>query len=173
MRVYRYKRKMCRIFCLLLFALVTTLSSGQPPEIKKSIPPFKIVLTDGRPFDYKELKKGSPVMLIYFAPECDHCREYTKELISVMDHFKNTQIIMISYLPLGKLRQFSKEFRLEQFKNIKVGTEGNSFLVPGYYKIGTFPFTAIFDKEGKLSAIFRQPPNMGELYNHLGKCFRN
>ena len=45
---------------------------------------------------------------------------------------------MISYLPLGKLRQFSKEFRLEQFKNIKVGTEGNSFLVPGYYKIGTF-----------------------------------
>ncbi|MDP1763621.1 MAG: redoxin domain-containing protein [Sediminibacterium sp.] len=169
MQLFQYKRKTCSIFFLLLFTLVTKLSSGQASENKQSIPPFKIVLTDGRPFNYKELQKGSPVMLIYFAPECDHCREYTKELISVMDQFKSTQIIMISYLPIAKLQQFSKEFRLEKFKNIKVGTEGNSFLVPSYYKIGLFPFTALYDKNAKLLAVFRKPPGMGELYNYLRK----
>lgn len=164
-----HTRNLNKIFHFLLFLLLVHFSYGQYAEIKKTIPPFKIVLTDGKLFDYKELKKGSPVMLIYFAPECDHCRTYTKELISVMDQFKNTQIIMISYFPLAKLQQFYKEFRLEQFKNIKVGTEGNSFLVPGFYKIGLFPFTAIYDKDGKLSAVFRKPPGMGELYDCVRK----
>ena len=86
-----------------------------------------------------------------------------------MREFTKTQIILVSYFPVEKLQQFNKEYNLSTFSNIKMGTEGNSFLVPKYYKIITFPFTAVFNKTGKLTATFRQPPSLEVLSNSLRK----
>lgn len=108
-------------------------------------------------------------MLIYFAPDCDHCRDFIKKLTEGMKEFTKTQIILVSYFPLEKLQQFNKDFKLSQFTNIKMGTEGNSFLVPKYFKIVTFPFTAVFNKAGKLTATFRQPPSLEVLSSSLRK----
>ena len=76
---------------------------------------------------------------------------------------------MVSYSPLAKLKQFTSDFNLSQFSNIKIGTEGNSFIVPNYFKIVTFPFTALFDKTGKLIARFPQPPSLEMLSDALKK----
>jgi thiol-disulfide isomerase/thioredoxin len=149
-----------KLFFLLLILGAYMQSQGQPAGTKTGVPPFSILLTSGSHFTYKDLPKDRPLILIYFAPECDHCREFTKKLVGKMGDLKKTQIIMVSYLPVEKLQQFYKDFRLDQFPNVKVGTEGNAFVVPAYFKIVKFPFTAVFDKSGKLAATFREAPSM-------------
>lgn len=158
-----------KIFFVLLLFAVYIQSSGQVSVTKDRVPPFTILLTNGQYFSYTELQKDKPVMLIYFAPDCDHCRDFIKQLTLGMREFTKTQIILISYFPLAKLQQFNKDFKLAKFSNIKMGTEGNSFLVPKYFKISTFPFTALFNKTGKLTATFRQPPSLEVLSNSLRK----
>jgi thiol-disulfide isomerase/thioredoxin len=135
-------------------------SPGQPTGNKNGMPPFTILLTNGNSFSYKDLLPEKPVMLIYFAPDCEHCREFIKKLADNMNGFKQIQITLISYLPLPALQKFNKEFKLDQFPNIKIGTEGNSFLVPAYFKIVKFPFTALYNKAGKLMGIFREEPSL-------------
>ena len=158
-----------KIFFGLLFIALHIQSSGQLPVTKDRVPPFTILLTTGKNFSYTQLQKDKPVMLIYFAPDCDHCRDFIKKLTGGMREFAKTQIILVSYFPVEKLQQFYKDFKLSQFTNIKMGTEGNSFLVPKYFKIITFPFTAVFNKTGKLTATFRQPPSLEMLSNSLRK----
>ena len=152
-----------KLFFLLLVSVIYMQSPGQAAGTKTGIPPFTILLTNGSYFGYKELPKDKAVILIYFAPDCEHCRDFTKKLIGRMRDFKKTQIIMVSHLPLRTMQQFNKDFGLDQFANVKVGTEGNSFLVPGYFKISKFPFTALFDRRGKLAATFREVPSLDVL----------
>ena len=133
---------------------------GQLTGTKTGLPPFAIQLTDGSSFSYKNLQTNKAVILIYFAPDCEHCRDFIKKLTGKMGALKKIQIILISYLPLPNLKKFITDFKLDQFPNVKVGTEGNSFLVPAYFKIGKFPFTALYNKVGKLVAIFREEPSL-------------
>lgn len=169
MKVFHHKKIIHILFYWVLSVITAGQSLGQQSQVQSGMPAFRIVLTDGKTFGYKDLQPNKPIMLIYFAPECDHCKEFTHQLTSVMDNFKNTQIIMVSYFPLPKLQQFYKEFKLERFKNVKLGTEGNAFVVPAYFKIETFPFTALFNKDKKVTAIFRQPPAMAVLYESVKK----
>ena len=158
-----------KLFFGMLFLAVYIQSSSQLSPNKDRVPPFTILLTTGENFSYKELQKDKPVILIYFAPDCDHCRDFIKALTTGMKGFTKTQIVMVSYSPLAKLKQFTSDFNLSQFSNIKIGTEGNSFIVPNYFKIVTFPFTALFDKTGKLIARFPQPPSLEMLSDALKK----
>ena len=169
MKALHHKRTIYILFYLLLSVLTIGQGLGQQPQRQTSMPAFRILLTDGRNFSYKDLQPNKPTMLIYFAPECDHCKEYTHQLTSVLDNFKNTQVIMVSYFPLPKMQQFYKEFKLDRFKNVKLGTEGNAFVVPAYFKIETFPFTVLFNKDRKVTNIYRQPPAMTVLYESVKK----
>ncbi len=169
MKALNHKRILYILFYWFLSVLTTGHGFGQQSQAQSGMPAFRLLLTDGKIFSYKDLQPNKPAMLIYFAPECDHCKEYTHQLTAVMNNFKNTQIIMVSYFPLPKLQQFYKEFKLDQFKNVKLGTEGNAFVVPAYFKIETFPFTALFNKDRKVTDIFRKPPAMAVLYESVKK----
>jgi len=145
---------------LILFLFIFYLQAPAQQTVQKTaIPPFQLVLTDGSGFSYKNLQKGRPLILVYFAPECDHCRVFMGSLLKSSKKFTHTQIVLVSYFPLPALQQFSHDFKLHQFPNIKLGTEGNSFLIPAYFKIGKFPFTAVFNKAGKLVATFKEAPS--------------
>jgi len=161
---------MIKNFFVLLLLIVTYIQSpGQATGTKTGVPPFTILLTDRSYFGYKDLQKNKALILIYFAPECDHCRDFIKKLTGRMGELKKTQIIMVSHVPLRSLQQFYKDFKLDQHPNVKVGTEGNAFLIPAYFKIVKFPFTALFDKHGKLVATFREVPSLKALSAFSGK----
>ena len=59
------------LFLAMTFASLSLFS--QTAKNNGSIAPFEITLADGSSFKASQLKKG-PVMLVYFSPECDHCR---------------------------------------------------------------------------------------------------
>ncbi len=160
---------MKRLFFLLLCLATFMPTRAQLANRATSVPPFKILLTNGSYFGYKNLQINKPLMLIYFSPDCDHCKDFTQTLRGKMGELRGVQIIMVSYFPLKSLQKFNTDFKLSEFSNIKIGTEGNSFLIPGYFKIGKFPFTVLYNKVGKLAATFREVPSWEVLSDFIKK----
>ncbi len=160
---------MKRLFVLLLCLATYKPNLAQLAVITNAVPPFKILLTNGSYFGYKDLEINKSLMLIYFSPDCDHCRDFIHTLRAKMGYLIGIQIIMVSYFPLKSLQQFNKDYKLGEFSNIKIGTEGNSFLIPGYFKIGKFPFTVLYNKVGKRVITFREVPSWEVLSDFIRK----
>src|SRR5437762_69933 len=108
---------------------------SQSNNFRKTIPPFRIQLTNGDSLFEKDVKKDIPLMVIYFSPTCEHCQEFTRNLLQKISSFGNTQILFISYLPLADIEKFEKDFSLNKYPSIKVGTEGYAFIIQRFYNV--------------------------------------
>ncbi|HVX28162.1 MAG TPA: thioredoxin fold domain-containing protein [Parafilimonas sp.] len=120
-----------------------------------SIAPFKIRLTNGQGYTYQMLPKNKPVILIYFSPTCEHCKLFTETMLKQIDKLKDDEVVMLSYEDIREVKSFDDIYKLSKHQNIKVGSEGYTFIVQKYYNIQRFPFVAEYDKYGKLKKIIR------------------
>ncbi len=145
---------MKKSFVLILFGLfiyMQLFSQGS----NSSIAPFRIRLTNGQGYTYEQLSKNKPVVLIYFSPTCDHCKEFTEAMLKRINKLQDKQFVMISYENLKEVKAFDDRYKLSGHQNIKVGSEGYTFVVQKYYNIQRFPFVAEYDKTGRLKKIIR------------------
>jgi thiol-disulfide isomerase/thioredoxin len=126
-----------------------------PPYLKAPviIPPFTILLTDSTTFTKKDLPKKKYIVITYFNPECGHCQDEAKALAKHMDKFKNVFFVMAAYKELELIREFSENFGLDAFPNLKIGRDTQYFL-PVFYDVKSTPFTAVYDKKGKFLKAF-------------------
>ena len=141
-----------RIISVLLAGFVCVAAFAQTNS-KTTIAPFKITLVDGKTYTYKQLAKDKPTVLVYFSPTCDHCKVFTEAMLKRKKELAGKQIVMVSYLPVSEVKKFNDELHLSSSSNIKVGTEGYTFIVQKYYNIQRFPFVVEYDKSGKLSKV--------------------
>lgn len=142
-----------KAFAAALFIWMLMINTGYA-QYDNHIPPFHIALTDSSYFSSKQLKKNKPLLLVYFSPECDHCKKFTDSLVANINSFKNIQIVMMSYFSLNEIKKFERNYRLATFTNIKTGTEGYTFKVLKFYNISRFPFVAVFNSKGILQKTF-------------------
>ena len=152
------------LLCLLVCATFFMQASFAQQTNKTTIAPFKIKLVDGKDFTYNQLTKDKATVLVYFSPTCDHCKHFTEAMLKRKKELADKQIVMVSYLPLNEVKKFDDEYHLSSNPNIKVGTEGYTFIVQKYYNVQRFPFIAEYDKKGKLIQIVpynsQQPEEM-------------
>jgi len=141
-----------RIISVLLAGFMCVAAFAQTKS-KTTIAPFKITLVDGKTYTYNQLTKNKPVVLVYFSPTCEHCQVFTQAMLKRRKELANMQIVMISYLPLNDVKKFDETYHLSSNPNIKVGTEGYTFIVQKYYNVQRFPFVVEYNKEGKLSKV--------------------
>lgn len=137
-------------FCLTFLLASFTCFTMQAQQNKTGIAPFKITLVNGKTYTYNELKKNTPTIIIYFSPTCDHCKNFTTALMKHEKELRHKQIVMVTYLPVSELKPFDSTYHLSSKPFIKAGTEGYSFIVQKFYKVGPFPFVALYDKNMKL-----------------------
>ena len=162
---------MKRLILLITFIVsVTTLKAQNTANIT-NIPPYKILTKDSAFVTPANLKKGKPVMIVYFSPDCTHCQHFTEELKSKMDQekkkglntFRNTQIVMITFTQVLNMKLFYIDYDLAKYPNITMGTEGTTYTVLRYYNIKTTPYIAIYGKNGKLVQGFEKVPKLDTL----------
>ena len=134
---------------------------------RDSVPGFRIALTDSSYFKKSDLKREVPVMLIYFSPDCEHCNNFFREIISDYEKFKKIQIVMISNHAIPELKEFENRYQVRKYRNIKIGTEGRTFQIQRYYQITRFPFVALFDGNGGSIAVYRDIPPIGTICQAL------
>lgn len=135
------KKIIIGLACCILLHFVASAQNGK-------LPPFQMLLSNGKVFKAQHLPMGKPIIMVYFSPNCEHCETVTKQLVNNQAVLKKASIAMITYLSITDVNRFVKKFTLNQFDNIYVGTEGNSFFVRNYYKIKEMPFVALHNKNG-------------------------
>jgi hypothetical protein len=158
---------MNRTIPAIFFVILTALSHAQAKQ-DKSIPFFDIVQADGHHLRSIDLAQGQPVMIVYFDPDCDHCVTFISDLLNKADSFNNSEVVLITYVPLRRLKTYISESGLNKYPQFKTGTEGNKFTVRYHYDVIQFPFVALHDRNWKLFATFEsEVPSPDELAKML------
>ena len=151
------KRFLCTMKTVITFFVfvqisISAFSQQTEPPYKRfpTVPPLKLLLTDSSTiFTDKQLKKNTPLFFMLFSPDCEHCQKETEELIDKIDSFKNIEIVMATFMPVEKMIEFYKNYKLDRFPNITVGYDIQHILAT-YYRISYTPFLAFYDKKGNL-----------------------
>jgi thiol-disulfide isomerase/thioredoxin len=86
-----------------------------------------MTLSNGRFFKAADIPKGKPVVLIYFAPDCDHCHTLMNEFFKRAADFKSAEVIMVTFKPVSDVAAFEKSYQTSRYPNIRVGTEGTTY----------------------------------------------
>jgi thioredoxin-related protein len=155
-----------KISIILLLVAACFDSFSQGAAATKKIAPFSMRLTNGQQFNYSQLAAG-PVVLIYFSPDCDHCQDFTKDLVKNYNVVANKQVVMVTFQAMDMLKPFVTQYGLNAYTNFKVGTEGTSYVVQKYYQIRSFPYIAIYDKKGNLVRTFEGEQPHAEIFKAL------
>ncbi|MBW4891100.1 hypothetical protein KXQ82_15345 [Mucilaginibacter sp. HMF5004] len=162
----------------LLFSFILTFASLNAQNGGKPIPPYRILNPDSVYVTPAQLKKSGPVMIIYFSPDCTHCQHFTDEITDQLKAEKKqhknllhkTQIVMITWSSLQAIQVFYKDYELDKYPNITVGTEGYTYLVQKYYQVKTTPYIAVYTKAGKLVQAFEKVPKLSDVVAAIKKA---
>lgn len=160
---------MNRLVVLLCFVLVSmiSLAGPLPQNPPGDIPPFKLMRTNGAFFKAAELPKGKPVMLVYFAPDCNHCHTLLNDIFKNFKAFNHLTVVLATFKPVDELRIFERQYNTAAYKNIITGTEGTTFFLRYHYNIPTTPYTVLFDKNGKQVTTFKNEKIISDLLKQV------
>ena len=151
------------VFILLFTCFLSANLFISTPAKAQTIPEFKVKLTNGTSVSSKNAARQKPLLIIYFAPDCDHCRKLMDQLFPQMNAFKNTEILMVTFESLNDVKWFENHYHTKSYPNIKVGVEEPVFFLKNYYHLEHTPFTALFDKNGKLLVSYKEFTPVSEL----------
>jgi thiol-disulfide isomerase/thioredoxin len=134
-----------------------------------TIPPCHMLGPDSSTYVTKEdLKKHRRTMIMFFSPDCDHCKHQTDSILEAADKFKDIEIVMATYQPFNEMKEFNTHYRLFEHPNIKIGRDEKFFLVP-FYRIHSLTYLALYDKKGNLITTFGGTQKIGRLLNTFEK----
>ncbi|MGN6436318.1 MAG: TlpA family protein disulfide reductase [Agriterribacter sp.] len=137
-------------------------AKSAPAYAQYPLPQFSILLSDSTTWYTKDqLPKGKKVIVMLFSPDCEHCKHETEQIKKNIEVFKKSHILMITTLPLEKMREFTKHYDLAQYKNITVAKDPKYFFA-SYYKIRYLPFIAVYDKKHEFLKSFEGNPKWEE-----------
>lgn len=92
-------------------------------------------------------------MFIIFSPDCEHCQRETKMLIQNIDKFKNTQVVMITYLPYHEMIEFYNNYKIANYPKIIMARD-TKFFFPVFFEVKNLPSIFIYDKRGNFKKSF-------------------
>src|SRR6476620_4557357 len=86
------------VFLLFSILFVNVLSAQiTDPKPGSALPSFKILKTNGGYFTSNDIKKNVPVVLNYFAPDCDHCIKLMDQLFKKIHELDKASIVMVTF----------------------------------------------------------------------------
>lgn len=141
---------------------VAALAQKTSVSSASQIPSFKVLLTNGAYYYTKDLPANKPFVLIYFAPDCDHCMVLMDELFPKIYQLDKASVLMVTFKNPQELIPFEKKYNTLKYPNIKVGTEGLAYTLRNFYKLDKTPFVAVYNKKGKLAASYKNDTPVNE-----------
>lgn len=151
----------------MLLVLSLFILSFSKKAASQTIPNFKLELTNGKMFSSAEISHQKPLIIIYFAPDCEHCQVLIKSVLKRINEFKKSQIILASFESLEQVSIFEKDYGLKSYANIKTGIEKPVFFFRYYFHLENTPFTALYDKHGKYVISYKKQTSVDDLLEHL------
>jgi thioredoxin-related protein len=143
------------LFLLYSAQAQTPVNTPEAPYLKNpGIPPFNLLAVDSVHFVTRnDIKKNHRVLIIFFSPECEHCKHQTRDILADFGQFKDIEIVMATFQPFDEMKSFYNYFRIGDHANILMGRD-EKYLLPPYYRMQSLPFLALYDKKGQLITHF-------------------
>lgn len=157
---------------IMYFTCISYLIMAQPDSTPiylrfPTVPPFSITkVPDSSRFSKDDLLKKRSTLIFIFSPDCDHCRQKTRELTANIHLFKKAQVIMASPLEHRILKRFYEEFKIADHPNIILGRDPTNFFGT-FYKIHSLPALFLYDKKGKFVKAFDSRIAVDAIAGHL------
>lgn len=153
-------------FCVTGFAQNDTAHTANdtlaPYQKSPIIPIFSLLQPDSTWYFNANLDTRKPLLLLYFSPDCGHCQLETEDIIANLSKLKNLQILMVTSRPYADMKAFATKYKLDKFPSIKIGTDP-AYKITRFYKVESTPFSALYNKKGKLVKVYRKGIDMEEL----------
>ena len=70
---------------------------------------------------------------------------------------------MITFEMPKDVAWFERKYQTAIYPNIKVGTEGTSYVLRKFYKLDKTPFTALYNKNGQLAFSYKNETPVADL----------
>jgi thioredoxin-related protein len=142
----------------------------QAPYLKNpGILPFKILQVDSTHFYTKDdIKKNRKVLIIFFSPDCEHCKHQTKDILADFDKFKDIEIVMATFQPFEEMKSFYYYFKIGDHPNILMGRDEKYMFQP-FYNFRSLPFLALYDKKGQYITRFEGNQKVETILNAFAK----
>jgi thiol-disulfide isomerase/thioredoxin len=130
------------------------------------LPAFNIMQLDSSTiFNTFNIPKGKPVALVFFDPDCSHCRTFTERLTNGMDSVKNVRFYMVTVNhDFEQLRGFYKKYELAKYKNIELVGRDYEFFFMSYYGPKTLPIVVVYDSNKQLVTLLDNIRSVADLY---------
>jgi thiol-disulfide isomerase/thioredoxin len=121
------------------------------PYLKyKDLPAFDAEYLNGKDtFNTFNIKAGTPTMIIYFSPDCDHCQEMIDAFMPRMNEMKKVDVYFMTWLPLVSLKIFNSMRHLENYPNVRFIGRDYTFFFPTFYGVSSVPNVVLYDKDKK------------------------
>jgi thiol-disulfide isomerase/thioredoxin len=142
----------------------TDSANAQAPYMRfPTLPPFHLLKLDSSSYLTKDdVKKNRKTIVMYFSPDCEHCKHEIESFLSEWNKFKDIEIVMATYQPFSELKEFNSHYKIYEHSNIHIGRD-EKFFLPPFYKIRNLPYLALYDKKGELITTFEGTQKVGTL----------
>lgn len=158
------KQNFTIIAIILLFVIASIVPYAGTAQ---KLPAFQMKLSTGKIFSSTQVSHTKPLIIIYFAPDCEHCQILMKGVFKRINEFRNAEILMATFESDAAVAGFVKQYQTAKYQNIKVGIEIPVFFLRTYYRLEHTPFTALFDKNQNLIVSYKDYTPLDELIKNL------
>ena len=80
-----------------------------------------------------------------------------------MDSLKQADFYFATFAPLGTLKPFIEQYKLDSYKNIKMVGKDYQYFFPGFFGISNVPCLVVYDRKKQLVKRFNDALRMPEL----------
>ena len=151
----------------LLFLVISTCSKSLYGQALNKLPPFSMALTNGKTFSTNDLRTDKPIVLIYYASNCDHCLTLMTAFFKRVTEFKNAQVLMVTFTSLQEVGVFEKKYQTGKYSYLHTGLESKPLFLQSFYKLQNTPFTALYDKAKNLVYSYKKDASVDDLLKRL------
>jgi thioredoxin-related protein len=154
------------LFSLYSVQAQTPVNVPEAPYMKNpGIPPFRLLKVDSlRYITRDDIKKNHKVLIMFFSPECEHCKHQIRDILADFSQFKDIEIVMATFQPFDEMKSFYNYFRIEDHPNILMGRD-EKYMFPPYFRMQSLPFLALYDKKGQLITHFEGNQKVDTILN--------
>lgn len=151
-------------FVIAFVSLEAQVQTDTLPPYKKDnhMPAFRIQKFDDSWLTRDQLPKNVPTVIIYFSPDCAHCKHEAREIVKNIDKLKNVNFVWISYKEMELIKEFFYVLDLYKYPNMYAGRDPK-YMVPAFYRVKFTPFVAVYDKKGLFVKAFDGGAEMPQL----------
>jgi hypothetical protein len=118
-----------------------------PPYLKdKLLPAFTVLNTDSAVVTEKILKPELNIIIMMYNPDCGHCQSQVELLLTMPEILNKAQIIMVTTMPLYKIKTFREKYGLDKYPNIYC-CKDYAWFFGKFFQPKTIPVLAFYNKQ--------------------------